>query len=561
MAASKQEFDTTRINFLDLQEYRSNSTAKDQQYINGYFNPVYNKVKQAVDYFWTKRPGTATYTRPPAANAAGRGMYAWSGTGLMQIYSVFGRKIYAGTTDLGVTMPVTDATSFCDFTETRPGAATQYLGINTGQALYLIDSSDDVTILNNVAITSSSVANPTVITTSTTHGLTTGNKVYIVGHAGSTPSINSTVYVATVTSTTTFTIPVNVTVGGTGGTLGIFPATNTGDLVYMDGYWFVAKSTGTIYNCDVDNPLIWDPTKVITAQMFAGNLVGLAKQNNYLMAFGETWMQSFFNNANASGSPLNNVESNANQIGCIAQSSIAHDENSVMWVSNSKLGGFTVWKLDGTTGLKDVGTPEINRFLMGESLLSTSKGFYFRLSGKLFYFLYLQSSAVTFVYDVELDLWMNWTTTGTTLPFSMISVVQTTGFSNQMFVQNISDGRILELSTTTYQDLVAGVATDFTFQVRTKRHDNDTIKRKFCHSLDVVGDQQTTTDSTTDVSIQYSDDDYVTTSTARTVNMGSTRPFLKALGNFRRRSWTVSHTGNAPMRLTGLEIVTSEGDY
>lgn len=68
------------------------------------------------------------------------------------------------------------------------------------------------------SITSSSVANPTVITTGSAHGLTTGDKVFISGHTGSTPAISG-VYTVTVTGGTTFTIPVNVTVGGTGGTV------------------------------------------------------------------------------------------------------------------------------------------------------------------------------------------------------------------------------------------------------------------------------------------------------------------------------------------------------
>ena len=50
------------------------------------------------------------------------------------------------------------------------------------------------------------------------HGLTNGQAVLIAGHSGSTPDINGE-QVATVVSTTTFTIAVNVTVGGTGGTV------------------------------------------------------------------------------------------------------------------------------------------------------------------------------------------------------------------------------------------------------------------------------------------------------------------------------------------------------
>ena len=69
-----------------------------------------------------------------------------------------------------------------------------------------------------VTITSSSVANPTVITAAAVHGLQTGDSILIAGHSGSTPSINGG-HTVTVINTTTFTIPVDVSVGGTGGTL------------------------------------------------------------------------------------------------------------------------------------------------------------------------------------------------------------------------------------------------------------------------------------------------------------------------------------------------------
>lgn len=68
-------------------------------------------------------------------------------------------------------------------------------------------------------ITTSSVADPTVITTSTAHALSVGSVVTIAGHTGSTPTINRVYAVTTVPSTTTFTIPESVTVGGTGGTV------------------------------------------------------------------------------------------------------------------------------------------------------------------------------------------------------------------------------------------------------------------------------------------------------------------------------------------------------
>lgn len=75
-------------------------------------------------------------------------------------------------------------------------------------------------------IASISVANPTVITTETPHSLTTGWSVVIAGTT-TTPTVNGT-QVVTVTSPTTFTVPVNVTAGqaDVAGTITLVPWTN-----------------------------------------------------------------------------------------------------------------------------------------------------------------------------------------------------------------------------------------------------------------------------------------------------------------------------------------------
>ena len=87
-----------------------------------------------------------------------------------------------------------------------------------------------------VNITSSSVANPTVITTATAHGLTSGDGIVIAGHTGSTPDINNA-YIVTVLTATTYTIPVNVTVGGTGGTMTLI-TTRFGLSAYLQVVFF-----------------------------------------------------------------------------------------------------------------------------------------------------------------------------------------------------------------------------------------------------------------------------------------------------------------------------------
>jgi hypothetical protein len=107
---------------------------------------------------------------------------------------------------------------------------TKTLGTQIDHAL---DNSQQV-----IPITSNSIANPSVVTTPVPHGLTTGDIVVIAGVATSSPTINGERTV-TVISTTTFSVPVNVTTGGTGGT--IVRANTSGGAV---GYMQVTACTG-----------------------------------------------------------------------------------------------------------------------------------------------------------------------------------------------------------------------------------------------------------------------------------------------------------------------------
>lgn len=80
-------------------------------------------------------------------------------------------------------------------------------------------------------ITTSSVANPSILTTSTPHGIPTGYTAVIAGHTGSTPDINGS-HIVTSTGENTLSIPVDVTVGGTGGTVTAVVAGVNGKLFY-----------------------------------------------------------------------------------------------------------------------------------------------------------------------------------------------------------------------------------------------------------------------------------------------------------------------------------------
>jgi len=68
-------------------------------------------------------------------------------------------------------------------------------------------------------ISTVALSNPGIVTTSTPHGFSNGDQVRIEGVAGVVPfgGVNGPTHTITVTGASTFTIPVNVTTGGTGG--------------------------------------------------------------------------------------------------------------------------------------------------------------------------------------------------------------------------------------------------------------------------------------------------------------------------------------------------------
>ncbi|MFA7301863.1 MAG: hypothetical protein WC069_06155 [Candidatus Shapirobacteria bacterium] len=125
-----------------------------------------------------------------------------------------------------------------------------------------------------IAITSSSVANPTVITTEAAHGLTTGDSVWIEGHGGSTPSINGT-HVATVTGATTFTIPVNVSVGGTLGTVQKLVTETVGvatPSISADDYLALLSTHSLADATNLDDFEVTIENQIITVE-FKGNFI------------------------------------------------------------------------------------------------------------------------------------------------------------------------------------------------------------------------------------------------------------------------------------------------
>ena len=136
----------------------------------------------------------------------------------------------------------------------NPGGINTFEDINykTTGDIYL----DTAAVTEVRTITGISVANPTVVTTGT-HNLVTGNIVTISG-SNSTPTIDG-VRTVTVLTGTTFTVPVNVTVAGTAGS--VTTEFDTGNFAYgaagaSGRIQYVDSANTRLYLCQVEGTFV-----------------------------------------------------------------------------------------------------------------------------------------------------------------------------------------------------------------------------------------------------------------------------------------------------------------
>jgi hypothetical protein len=330
-----------------------------------------------------------------------------------------------------------------------------------------------------------------------------------------------------------------------------FPTPHVISPTFLDGYIFLAKGSD-IYNCDLDDPLSWNGTNFITAELFPDPVIALARQNNQLVAFGSSSVEFYYDAANASGSPLSKNDGTIIQIGCAAAHAIYQNERYCAFIGQSDSGGRAVWFIDGFKPNK-VSDEYIERIIDQESNLSTCQGFGFRVFGHMFYLFNLITVNRTLVYDIDEQLWHEWSSndgSGNHSVFNCNHYVD--GGDGFNYVLHTSDGDVYKLDTSSYIDADHG---NILVELVTNKYDMDTYNRKFMSTLVIVGDEY----AANPIDISWSDDDYRTWNTPITIVLDDSYPTIKKLGQFRRRAFKLEHTSNYPLRLESLEVCFKEG--
>lgn len=320
--------------------------------------------------------------------------------------------------------------------------------------------------------------------------------------------------------------------------------TVVGTFAHLEGYAFIMDSTGRIYNSDINSLSAWTANAFASTNVVPDSGIGCVEYRNHILAFGSRSMEVWYNAGNPSGSPLSRRDEATRLIGLINYHAITKIVDMLAFVGTSNLGALEVYLMDGFEPRR-ISTPEIESqlTLMGVNDVYVSAK---KEAGRTF--IVVSGPATTYVYCVEEQLWHEWSSQTPLWQF-MDGIASGSSYVTYAVSALSTSGKVYSVNPAgfTYQD--DGVAYTATFQL--SQYDGGSSDRKIMPSLRVVGDRA---GSTSTLSISFSDDDYATWSTVRTVDLSTERPELKKInGSFVRRAVKGTHSANLAMRLEALE--------
>ena len=335
------------------------------------------------------------------------------------------------------------------------------------------------------------------------------------------------------------------------------PASMVPGIVVLDQYVFVMDSAGTIYNSTVgDVTAGYSDTVVLEMRLDDG--VRIIRYINYLIGFGEKTIEILYDAANPTGSPLTRFEGMGQLIGCASANTVANCENRVAFVAQGEASGRYVGMFDKGFAIDRISTQAIDEILDKEGTnLANAYAYHMRVGGHDLYVLTLPTTAQrTFVYDFDEKDWYEWTSDVSDTE-SYFTGYDSCALDGTTIVLDEDNGLLYDLDTETYQDNT-GSAQTIKVEIRTRKHDMGTMQNKFMWRLQAIGDLNSSSGT---ISIEWSDDDYQTWSTARNQDLDNHQSWLTRCGMFKRRAFRIKHQQNLPMRLSHLEANGSTGHY
>lgn len=313
-----------------------------------------------------------------------------------------------------------------------------------------------------------------------------------------------------------------------------------GKMEFMDGYAFVLDHRSRVYNSDLNSLANWTATNFITKQIQQDEPTGLAKLGQQIIAFGRTTFEVFVNAGNATGSPLQSVPQLFHRIGLINPDFAGRRHYSTVigkklyWASGHPSG---LYVYDGSSAAK-VSTDFIGKILDENGIYGVAR-VDFAAGREAVAVLLDTPAATTQRWLMYFPDWNEWFTWNSTVIMPMIStraggVCLGVGTNqHKLYTFGVSDK---------WQD--AGTNYDMVHEFKLPRKGNHRKRMLMCG---VIGD---TAKSASSLSVQFSDDDWLTVQAARTIDQTQVaKKNIYRCGSYTDRSVRLIQSGNVESRL------------
>lgn len=324
-----------------------------------------------------------------------------------------------------------------------------------------------------------------------------------------------------------------------------FPSAFVKGWCYLDGTMYVGTTAARIQGSDLNDPSSWDPLNVLVAQIEPDGGVAMAHQLVYVVFMKQWSTEIFYDAGNATGSPLGTVQGAKVNYGCVSQDTVQSIDGILMWVSTNQSASVQVVKFENLKA-DVISTAAIER-LLDDADFSAGNVYslQFKNVGHRFYVLTLKTQNLTLVYDLNENMWHQWTDpSGNYFPF----VASTYDSLMEHYFQHESDGYIYKVDESYYTDNGLVITVD----IYTPNFDGGTRRKKQMTMLEFVADQ---VDGST-LQVRSNDYDFDTTrwSNFRLVDLSKRRPFLQNCGTFRRRAYNFRHQSQTSFRMQAVDM-------
>lgn len=327
--------------------------------------------------------------------------------------------------------------------------------------------------------------------------------------------------------------------------------------IYLNGYVFLIEAaSGNIWNSDNDDPTAWTASSFITAEISSDYALRMVKAKNYLVVLGYNSAEYFWDAGNTTGSPLGRNDSPVRGVGYIT--GLANIGDTTYFVGQDENRNIAVYTLNSFK-IDRISNPVVDRTLNTFSTSNNAKGnvtlnkdgFGVSIDGHAFYV--LTTPQTTWVYDVDDKFWYEWKNSSST----GLAIEAAWGMYNGgTYLAIANQTHISILSPSTYQDF----GSNYTCRYVTEPLDFDTFNWKTTNRFSLSCSQHLAS-GTSNASISWSNDDWVTSTTARSVNVFTQSPMIYRLGKFRTRSFKIEYADNYPFWCTGISLDFNIGSH